>query len=537
MIKSIQQHHLTCVPINGNGQTVFTQDLSTQDPSTQDHRAAASNAAASSPVEFRHRQLDSEQVAVPLPADTQTASTKILLLGMNHRTAPIEVRERFAVSDPTALLQKLADSDEIEEAMLLSTCNRVELVVTTHRPAAARHRLLHFLRYDLGSDALPSSLSLEDYTYEYEDREAVAHVFRVASSIDSMVVGEPQILGQVKGAYKTASEAGVCGPVLARLFQRAFATAKRVRNETQIGERPVSVARVAVGLANNVFEELTDKTALLIGAGDMIELALESLQREGLAAVRIANRTHSNAAALARRFDASAHGLEDLDDLLAEADVVLSCIGGDGPLLGRDRVERALRARPARPVFFIDIGVPRNVDPAVNRLDNAFLYDLDDLQDIAASNAEERRREGNRAEQIVVEEQQHFDGWLSALQSVPTIRDLRSQAEEIRVGAIERAASRLGLDDLEEGQREALDVLTRSIVNKLLHSPLAQLRAESSPEEGLATLEAARALFGLDDREAAGADRPGSVTRLSLAARRARGGPGRARRTARAIRA
>jgi glutamyl-tRNA reductase len=266
----------------------------------------------------------------------------------------------------------------------------------------------------------------------------------------------------------------------------------------------------------------------------MIELALESLQREGLAAVRIANRTHSKAAALARRFGATAHGLEELDDLLAEADVVLSCIGGDGPLLCSDRVSRALRARSARPVFFIDIGVPRNVDPAVNRLDNAFLYDLDDLQDIAASNVEERRREGNRAEQIVVEEQQHFDGWLSALQAVPTIRDLRSQAEEIRTGAIERAASRLGLDDMEEGQREALDVLTRSIVNKLLHSPLARLRAESSREDGLATLEAARALFGLDDSEAAGTSRPRSATSPSFAAR-ARGGSGRARRAARAI--
>jgi glutamyl-tRNA reductase len=234
----------------------------------------------------------------------------------------------------------------------------------------------------------------------------------------------------------------------------------------------------------------------------MIELALESLQREGLAVVRVANRTRSHAAALARRFDATAHGLEELDDLLAEADLVLSCIAGDGPLLDSDRVARALRARRARPIFFIDIGVPRNVDPGVNRLDNAYLYDLDDLQDIAASNTEERRREGNRAEQIVLEEQQRFDGWLSALQAVPTIRDLRSRAEEVRVGEIERAASRLGLDDMPEGQREAIDLLTRSIVNKLLHSPLARLRAETGREEGLAMLEATRVLFGLDDGEA-----------------------------------
>ena len=448
------------------------------------------------------RPTDREQPLLRLLADGETSSVKILLLGMNHCTASIEVRERFAVSDPTAAVQKLAEYDEIEEAMLLSTCNRVELVVTTHQPVAAKHRLLHFLKHDLGSGALPPGVSLEDCTYEYQDGEAVAHVFRVASSIDSMVVGEPQILGQVKDSYRVASEAGVCGPLLARLFQRAFATAKRVKNETRIGERPVSVPRVAVRLASKIFEGLSDKTALLIGAGDMIELALESLQREGLGAVRIANRSRSNAAALARRFDASAHGFEELDDLLVEADVVLSCIGGDGPLLDYDRVALALRARDARPVFFIDIGVPRNIDPEVNRLDNAYLYDLDDLRDIAASNANERRREGDRAEQIIVEEQQSFDGWLTALQAVPTIRDLRSRAEEIRVGAIDRAGRRLGLDDMREEQREALDVLTRSIVNKLLHSPMACLRSESGREEGLLMVEAARALFGLDDREA-----------------------------------
>jgi glutamyl-tRNA reductase len=460
---------------------------------------------------------------------------KILLIGMNHRTASVEVRERFAVSDPAATLRRLAESDEIEEAMLLSTCNRIELVVTTHEPAAARDRLLDFLKHDLGSGALPPGVSLEECTYEYEDHEAVAHVFRVASSIDSMVVGEPQILGQVKDAYSAATEAGVCGPVLARLFQRSFATAKRVKNETRIGERPVSVARVAVRLASKIFEELSDKTALLIGAGDMIEIALESLQREGLSAVRIANRTRSNAVALARRFDATAHGFEDLDDLLAEADVVLSCIGGDGPLLDSGRVAQALRGRNARPVFFIDIGVPRNIDPDVSHLDNAYLYDLDDLQDIAASNAEERRREGEKAEQIVLEEQRRFETWLSELRAVPTIRELRSRAEEIRVDAIERAASRLGLDDMGEGQREALDVLTRSIVNKLLHSPLTRLRAESGREEGPLMLETARALFGLDDREVGQTSRA-TVVDLPAhrdAQQRARRRPARTSRSAR----
>ncbi len=321
-----------------------------------------------------------------VPADCslepRSNSVKILLIGLNHRTTPVEVRERFAVSDPAAVLQMLADSDEIEEAVLLSTCNRVEIVVTTHHPVAARRRLLHFLKYDLGSGALPPNVSLQDCTYEYQDGDAVAHVFRVASSIDSMVVGEPQILGQVKDAYSVASEAGVCGPLLAQLFQRAFATAKRIKNETRIGERSVSIPRVAATLAGKIFEQVNDKTA------------------------------------------------------------------------------------------------------------------------IAATDADERRCEGDRAEQIVVQQQQRFDSWLSALQAVPTIRDLRDRAEGIRVAAIERAARRLGLDEMREEQRAVLEMLTNSIVNKLLHCPIACLRAESGREENLAMLAATRALFELDDQGA-----------------------------------
>ncbi len=449
---------------------------------------------------------DREPPLLRLLIGDETPSVKILLLGMNHRTAPIELRERFAVRDPKTFLRKLAMSGEIEEAMLLATCNRVELIVTTHRPAAARRSLLHCFAHDLCSGRLPPDMSLEDCTYHYEDGDAVAHVFRVASAIDSMVVGEPQILGQVKDAYRAAIEVGACGPLLGRLFQHSFATAKRVKSETRIGERPVSVPRVAVRLAHKIFGELSDKTALLIGAGDMIELALEAFKREGLRTVRIANRTRRTAAALAEHFDATAHGFEELDDLLAEADVVLSCIGGDGPLLDSNRVARALRTRGARPLFFIDIGVPRNVDPEVNRLDNAYLYDIDDLQDIAVNNAKERRRDGYTAEQIILQEQRGFAAWLTALRAVPTIRELRSRAEQIRLGAIERAAFRLGLDAMPKEQREALDVLTRSIVNKLLHNPLARLRAGSDHDhqEGLAMLEAARALFGLDDPSPAG---------------------------------
>jgi glutamyl-tRNA reductase len=331
----------------------------------------------------------------------------------------------------------------------------------------------------------------------------VSHVFRVASAIDSMVVGEPQILGQMKDAYRLALETGSCGPLLSRLFQRAFATAKRVKNETRIAHRPVSVARVAVDLARQIFEDLGDKRALMIGAGEMIEMALFALQREGLGDQRIANRTRERAQALADRFRASAHGLDELDRLLASSDIVLSCIGGDAPILTPERVATALRARRSRPLFLIDIGVPRNVDPGVNELDNAYLYDIDDLQDVAAANEQERRRESLAGERIVLEEQERFAGWLVALQAVPTIKHLRARAEQIRTSELARAARRLGLDD---DQHAGVEALTRAIVNKLLHPPLARLGAQTDREEGLAVLEEARALFALDDPQAPGAE-------------------------------
>ena len=425
---------------------------------------------------------------------------KILLVGLSHHTAPVEVRERFAVADTRAALAKLVASEEIEEAVIVSTCNRVEVVATSHQPEAARYRLYRFFERDLAEGSGPASGAdshrMVDYLYDYWDGDAVSHVFRVASAVDSMVVGEPQILGQVKDAYREAVEDGASGPVLSRLFQRAFATAKRVKTETRIAERPVSVARVAVELSGQVFESLADKRGLLIGAGEMIEAALQALHHEGLREIAIANRTVAHAEELAGRFSASAHGLDEVDALLSAADVVLTCVGGDDPLLTHERVEQALHARRTRPVFLIDIGVPRNVHPDVNELDNVYLYNIDDLQEISAANARERHGETVRAEQIVLEEQRRFEGWLVALQAVPTIRHLRDRAESIRTSELERLGGRLRLD---EQQREGVETLTRAIVNKILHPPLARLRAESDREEGIAMLEAARSLFGLDE--------------------------------------
>jgi glutamyl-tRNA reductase len=428
---------------------------------------------------------------------------KILLLGMSHRSAPVEVRERFAVSDAVTPLRKLALSDEIDEAALVSTCNRVEVIVTTQQPESARHRLQRFFHTELRGDDSLDGICIDDHLYEYTDHEATSHVFRVASSIDSMVVGEPQILGQMKEAYRVSLESGSCGPVLSRLFQRAFATAKRVKNETGIAQRPVSVARVAVDLARQIFEDLDDKSALLIGAGEMIEMALFAMQREGLREQRVANRTRSHAEELAQRFDATPHGLDEIDELLLMSDVVLTCIGGQGHLIDAARLKRILRARRNRPIFLIDIGVPRNIDPAVNGLDNAYLYDIDDLQGVAEANGEERRRESLNGERIVLEEQERFAGWLVALQAVPTIRHLRARAASVRQREMDRALPRLGLSDQ---QREGVEAMTRAIVNKILHPPLARLGAQTDREEGLAVLEEARALFALDDPTAPGAE-------------------------------
>jgi glutamyl-tRNA reductase len=425
----------------------------------------------------------------------------LLLLGMSHRTAALELRERYAVTDLGPALEKLAASQDVEECLILSTCNRVEVMVLTRSLEAARLRVRSFVERELPAPQHgPDVRELDAALYEFTDGQAVRHLFRVACSVDSMVIGEPQVLGQVKDAYRVAVANGSCGPILSRLYQRAFTTAKRVRNETRIAERPVSVARVAVDLARDIFETLEDKAALMIGAGEMIELALEQLRAAGLSTVRIANRTPARAAALASRFDASAHGLDELPELVERSDVVLTCIGGEGPILSRDSLKSAMQKRRHRPLFVIDIGVPRNV---AGELDPVYLYDLDDLSSMAEANAEERRREVEQAEDIVLEEVQRFEGWLTALGAVPTIRTLRARAEAIRAAELERVVAGLEFD---ESQRAGIEALTRGIVNKLLHAPLSRLRQEVDREEGLAHLEAARVLFALDDPRAPGAE-------------------------------
>jgi glutamyl-tRNA reductase len=295
---------------------------------------------------------------------------KLVLSGVNHRSAPLALRERFAVADPIPWLEKLLRDGTFEEAVLVSTCNRVEVIATTRNLEGAHHRLNHFFLRELGADIVPAPRS--DVLYHHVDREAVRHLFRVAASLDSMVVGEPQILGQVKDAYRVASESGSSGAILNRLFANAFSVAKRVRSETEIASRPISVARVAVDLARQIFDELRGKHALLIGAGEMTELALEALREAGLSHAHVANRTREHAEALAGRFGASAHGLEELPERLREADIVLTSLAVEEPFLDRELVEEARRGR-REPVFAIDLGVPRNIAPDVAGIPSVYL--------------------------------------------------------------------------------------------------------------------------------------------------------------------
>ena len=421
---------------------------------------------------------------------------RVVLVGMSHRTAPLALREQLAVADPVPALRKLVASEEIDEAVLVATCNRVEVVATTRQPDAARLRIHSFLRRELASrDVGPE---IEGCLYEHVDGDAMRHVLRVACSLDSMVLGEPQILGQAKEAWRRAAECGAAGPVLARLFQQAFATAKRVRTETRVAERPVSLARVAVDLAQRIFEELADKRALLVGAGEMVEAAAFALRGAGLAQMAVANRTPERAAELAARCSGTAHGLDELPRLLPEADLVITSIAAAGPVLTPALLEPALRGRRSLPLFVIDLGVPRNADPAIDRIDNVYRYDIDDLGALAEENARARQQELARAEAIVEEQKQRFDGWFAALRAVPTIRHLRERAEAIRAAEFERVAGRLALGP---GEREAVEYLTRALVNKLLHEPVTQLRRAAEREEGVALLEVARLLFDLDAEE------------------------------------
>ena len=418
----------------------------------------------------------------------------LLIVGVNHRTTPVALRERlaFGTSEIAGALGGLKTVPGVEEAAILSTCNRVEVVAgITTAPAAAAASIETFLARDRAVDGGVFTPHL----YVPQGREAIRHLFRVAASLDSMVVGEPQILGQMKEQYIAAAGAGASGPVLHKAFHRAFTVAKRVRTETGIASKAVSVASVAADLTRTIFETLEDKAVMLVGAGKMSELVARHLKARGAGDILVTTRTFDNAVALAREFGGTPIPFERLAESLKLADIVIGSAGATDHLVGPAVVQDVLRARKQRPMFFVDLAVPRNFDPAINELDNVYVYDMDDLARTSADNADEREREAVRAEAIVEDEVERFSRWLGGLEVVPTIVALRDKIEAIRRSELEKALA--SLQDQAPRHRALLDALTSSIVNKILHAPLASLKREGAPDEpDLAA--SVRRLFALD---------------------------------------
>jgi glutamyl-tRNA reductase len=420
----------------------------------------------------------------------------LLVIGLNHRTAPVHVRERLAFGDERLDEgnRRLYATEGIDEAAIVSTCNRIEVLVASSDPDRAVEQVTRFLEEE---NADPS-ISLAPHLYKHRGRDAVRHVFRVASSLDSMVVGEPQILGQLKEAYARAASVGSTGTVLHRCFHKAFSVAKRVRTETGIASRAVSVSSAAVELASKIFDHLQGKTAMLIGAGEMGELAARHLMAHGVGGMIVANRTFDRALELAREFQATPVPFDEFTRYLHMADIVIGCTAANDFILTVGAAQAALREKKGRPIFCIDLGVPRNFDPAINELSNAYLYDVDDLSAVAEENLGERAHEAEKAELIVNREVEVFCRWLSHLAVVPTIVALREKVETIRLGELQKALNALG--ELTTEERKVIETLTSGIVNKILHTPFTRLKGLNHKSEAF-YVDATRRLFDLDGTE------------------------------------
>jgi len=419
----------------------------------------------------------------------------IIVVGLNHRTAPIEIREKLSISDAQLreALIRLKSCHGIDEGLILSTCNRVEVCAVVQQIQTGFQRIKEFFE-DHHAGLSPELWN--DTLYLFSGDEAIRHIFRVASSLDSMVIGEPQILGQLKEAFDTALHQKSTGVILNKVFRKAISVAKRVRTETKIAENAVSISFAAVELAKKIFGQLEGKEVLLVGTGEMAELALRHLEDNGVRKIMITTRNFDNAIDLAKRFDGVPLRIDEFPRYLAEADILICSTGASHYVITEDHVDKAIQRRKNRPIFLIDISVPRNIDPRVNRIDNVFLYDIDDLQLIVDANVEGRQREALKAEEIISEELSVIDRWLQSLEVVPTVTALRTKAEEIRRSEVNKFMSKMG--QLSPEQREALEGLAASIINKLLHAPLVALKDEARSKNGALYIEAARRLFNLD---------------------------------------
>jgi len=420
---------------------------------------------------------------------------EIVLLGINHKTAPIELRECLAFSNEETLaaLETFKASPAISEVMVISTCNRVEILVATGNKTKAEETAKTYLS---ASKKLPVA-KFEQALYAHCGDEAVRHIFMVASSLDSMMVGEPQILGQIKEAYNIAGSKKTSGVLLNRLLHRAFFVAKRVRSETGIGDHAVSISYAAIELGKKIFGSLEGKKALLIGAGEMAELAVEHLLRNKSGDILVANRTFESGVQLAQKFNGQAVRFEEIIDCLQHVDIIISSTGSPDFILTRDQVKGVMRIRRNRPLFFIDIAVPRDIDPAINRLTNSYVYDIDDLQGVVAENIEERNREAIKGARIVDESVIHFRQWYESLGAVPTIVALREKMDSIAKTEIKKTMQ--SLSHLSDQDHQAITRMANAMINKILHDPTRLLKSNEAQGEKFDHLDITRKLFGLDE--------------------------------------
>jgi glutamyl-tRNA reductase len=420
--------------------------------------------------------------------------TEILALGVSHKTAPLELRERLALPEGRAvgLLGELTDSEHVHEAGAISTCNRTELYLVATDPVEAESHALSLLAREAGIQ--PTELA--GRLYSQRGAEAARHLYRVTAGLDSMILGEAEVQGQVKRAYELALVEGATGPILNRLFRGAIAAGKRARSETGVSERGLSLPSVSVELARRTLGDLANRSVLLVGAGETAELTARALAARGVETVFVANRHHNRAIGLAQRFGGRAVRIDELPARMEDADIVVSSTNSPHHLIERDDLELVMEARDGRPLLLVDLAVPRDIEPECREVDGVSLHDVDDVQAIADRNASGREAEARRAERLLDSEVARFERWLGSLEVIPTVAALRRRAEEVVERVLAENESRW--ESLSEADRERLAVMARAIANRLLHEPTLQLKRSAEDEDAYARVHALRELFGLD---------------------------------------
>lgn len=428
----------------------------------------------------------------------------IIIVGLNHKSAPVEIREKlsFTPDGLGAAFENILTDRGISEAVINSTCNRVEVVIVAPDQDKGELEIKKYL-------ADYSGFKLEEldlHLYSHRGEDAVKHLFKVAAGLDSMVMGEPQILGQVKDAYTYANDHKAAGIIIRKLFHKTFSVAKKIRTETKIGESAVSISFAAVELAKKIFSSIEDKSVMLIGAGEMAELAAKHFKNSGIENIMVANRTYEKAVELSNTFNGRPIMFREFTHYLKDVDIVLASTGAQKFIIHEEDVKRVMKDRKQSPMFFIDISVPRNIDPLVNNIANAYVYDVDDLQGVVSSNMGEREKEAQYALEIIEEEIPKFYRWVKSLDVVPTIRAMQNGFEEIRKAELDKFLNSLGdklPEKLTEKEAKSLDMMTRAIVKKILHNPMSHLRKQSDSVDGDFYIEAARKLFDIKDTDLA----------------------------------